>query len=155
MRVTDDESNCHGLAERTTQAKENSPDHGRARMRQYDVPHDLPSSCTDGIRGLFQKFRRGLKYIAHNGGNERNNHDAEDYSRREHTDADRRPLKQGADNQPTAYMVLQPWFDMFGQHWRKYEQSPHAIDNAGDRRQQLDGGADRAFKPGRGKFRDE
>ncbi len=59
------------------------------------------------------------------------------------------PLNSGPMIGLAAEVIAKPWLDMGGHEGREHEQSPHAVDDAGDGGEQLDRDRDRAARPAR------
>ena len=93
-----------------------------------------------------------IEHIAHHRSDERDDHDGQNDAGSQHADAHGRAGKERADKGQRADMVVDPRLDVVGEQRRKNEQSPHAVDDAGDAGQQFDRDAQRAAQPARREF---
>ena len=91
MRISQDEGHRHGLAQRPAEAEENGPDDGGAGVGQADPPHGLPGRGPEGERRpSLSAIGHGHEHIAHDRGDEGDDHDRQDDAGGEHADADGR-----------------------------------------------------------------
>ena len=153
--VTDDEGHGHGLAQGAAEAQHDAADDADTRIGKYHAPHHFPGRAPDAI-GRFAEHRRNrFEHVAGHRGDERQDHDAEDETGGEYADAERRSLEQVADTRNRAERIDEERLQRLLQQRRQDEQTPNAVNDAGDAREQLDRGADRPFQPFRTQFGNE
>ncbi len=84
-----------------------------------------------------------------------NDHDGEDHAGGQHAEAGGRALEQPSDQPDAAEDAGQQRLDVIGEEGREHEQSPHAVDDRRNRREQLDRGAERTLQRRRAHFGEE
>ena len=155
MRIADDESHGHGLAQGTAEAEHHPADDSNSGIRQHHVAHHLPGRAADAIRRFLEHRRDCLEDVARDRGHEWQDHNGEDQSGGEHADAVRRSGKQRRDPRHVAERFDQEWLQRLLQERREDEKSPNPVDDAGDAGEQLDGDADRPPQPLRAQLGEE
>ncbi len=128
-------------------------DDADTRVRHDHIPNDFPGRGAEPVAGFLEHRRHRVEHIAHGGGNERQHHDGEHHAGRENADAVGRAFEQVADAGKVAKIAYQPGLHMPLQHRREHEQPPDSEDDAGHRRQQFHGDADRALEQAAGTAR--
>ncbi len=155
MRVADDEGHRHRLAQRAAEPEHHAAGDPGARVRHHHFPDHFPGRRAEAVGRLLQHIRHGFEHVADHRGNEGQHHDGQDQSRRENADAEWRPLEQLAHHRDRPEHIDQPRLHVLLQEGREHEQAPDAVDDAGDRGQQLDRDTDRSLEPGRRKLGEE
>ena len=147
--VADNKRNCHGFAQRAPQSQNDAADHTGFGVRQHYIPYDFPGGRTDAVGGFLEHLWRDFKHIAHHRSNKRDDHDGENDSCREQPDANGRTRKKFSYQGQFAQRSLQRRLYVLPENRRKHQQAPHAINDAGDSREQFDGGTQRLTQPRR------
>src|SRR5271169_6025394 len=155
MRVADDKRDGHRLAERAAEAEHDAADNAGASEGQHDVPDDLSFRGTEGIGAFLEDRRHGLEHIAHDRRDERQHHDRQDEAGSEDADAERRAGEQRADPRYLPERIDDRGLDILLDERGEYEETPDAVNDAGDRRQQLDHRCERPLQPERADLGDE
>jgi hypothetical protein len=159
VRVADNESHRHGLAERPAKPQHHAADDPDPRVGQHDVANDLPRGAADAIGRLLEHGRNGIEHVARDRGDEGEHHDRENETRGQHSDAVGRAGKQRRHYGDIAERRDQERLQGLLQERREYEQAPDAVNDARDARQELDGDADGPSQPHRTqlgeKYRDQ
>ena len=93
VEVADDEGDRHGLANRPPKPEHDAADHPSLGIGQHYLGHHFPSGGTQAVGRFLEQGRRHLKNVAHDGCDERNDHDGQDDSSRQDADTHRRPGK--------------------------------------------------------------
>jgi hypothetical protein len=93
VEVADDEGDGHGLAERPPEAEHDAADDAGLGVGQHEPPDDFPGGGAERVGGLLQHRRGDFEDVAHDGGDEGDDHDGEDDAGRQQPDADGGPAK--------------------------------------------------------------
>jgi len=119
MRIADDESHRHGFAERAAKAEHDAADYTDAGKRQHNIARHFPGGAAQPIGRFLQDRRHGLEHVARNRGDERQHHDGEDQTGRQHSDAIRRAGEQIGQKRYRAEKRNQQRLDMHLHERRK------------------------------------
>src|SRR5580658_4047230 len=130
MRVADHERDRHRLTERAPEPEHDAADDADPRVRQHDVPDDLPGRSAETIARLLEHVGDGLEDIAHHGGDEGQHHDRQYEARGQHADPEWRPAEHEADAWQLPDVRDEPGLYVPLQNGREHEQSPDAEDDA-------------------------
>ncbi len=115
-------------------AKENRGHNPDAGERHHDLPGGFPLGSAQPQRRFALFHRHRQQYFPRNGDNEGNNHDGQHQSRRQHTGTVNRTLEEGEESRGG----LEKGHHYFTQNRDQNENSQQAVNDAGNRRQELD-----------------
>src|SRR4029450_3149134 len=152
MRIADDESHGHGLSKGTAQTQHAGADNTDAGVGDDDIAHDLPSRAADAIGGFLENGGYGVEYLAGDRGDERKYHDRKNQPRGQHTDAVGRSCKELVQDRDPAESIDKEWLHRCLKPGSEHEQSPDAINDAGNSCEKLYGSADRPSQADRAYF---
>ena len=129
-----------GLAEGAAEAQHGAADDAGPAVGQHRQADHLPAGGAEGERGLAVQRGHLAEDLAGDGADDRQDHDGEHEPRGEHRAAGGR--RRAREERDEAQVLLGPLVEGH-QPRRQPEDAPEAVDDAGDRRQQVDDVAER------------
>ena len=146
----------HGLAEGTAEADERGADDPAEGVAQADLAQHLPGRRTHPVAGLLGHTRDHEQDVAREGGDEREDHDRQDEAGGQDREAAALKGVAGAQEGQLAQPALGDRRRHAFLHERhEHEETPHAEDDARDRGEHLDRGAQHARRPRRHELREQ
>src|SRR5262249_9940202 len=132
-RVADHHRHRHRLAQGPAQAQQPGPQHSSPAVGKDGQADRLPARRAERQGGFAQGARHGAQYLDANRGDGRQNHHREDQPSGKIAKPQRRPPEQRQKSQG----ARQGRLEELAKPRHHHEQSPQAVDHAGDRRQEL------------------
>ena len=143
VRIADHEGHRHGLAQRAAQPQHHAADHANAGVGQDDELEYFPGGAAEPVGGFLEHGRDRIEHVARDRRHEGKHHDRQDEAGRQHADAVGRAFEQGRQQRHVLESVYQGRLHVLLQERREHEQTPDAVDDRRNARQQLDGDSDR------------
>ena len=134
--VADDEEHRHGLPERPAESDEDSAEQSADAVTHDDVFRGLPARAADAERRLAQHSGGHAENIAHNRRNVRQNHQRQNQTRRQKTEAVAVFPEKG--DLPEFKSVRQERLHVILHDRHEDKESPHAVDHTRNRREQIE-----------------